>query len=57
MPTQRDYEIWIHAKPAKKVAVNGTNTTTDYDPAIKAARIAVQEDPARKAAIRIQYEL
>ena len=56
MPSKRDYEIWIHSKPARKVIVNGINTNADYDPATKAARIAVQEDPARKAAIRIQYE-
>jgi alpha-glucosidase (family GH31 glycosyl hydrolase) len=56
MPSQRDYDIWIHSKPAKKLAVNGSKSAGDYDPAAKATRIAVQEDPARKAAIRIQYE-
>jgi alpha-glucosidase (family GH31 glycosyl hydrolase) len=57
MPSRRDYDIWIHAKPAKTLTVNGSKTAADYDPAAKATRIAAQEDFARKAAIHIQYDL
>jgi alpha-glucosidase (family GH31 glycosyl hydrolase) len=56
MPSRRDYEIWIHSKPAKSLDVNGNKTAGDYDLAAKAMRIDVQEDPARKVAIRILCE-
>ena len=56
MPLQRDCEVWIHSRPAKKLAINGTQAAADYDPLAKATRIAVQEDAGRKAAIRLQCE-
>jgi hypothetical protein len=56
MPLQRDYEVWIHSRPAKKLAINGTQAAADYDPVAKATRIAVQEDAGRKAAIHLQCE-
>ncbi len=56
MPLQRDYEVWIHSRPAKKLAINGTQAAAGYDPVAKATRIAVQEDAGRKAAIHIQCE-
>ena len=56
MPRQRGYEVWIHAKPATNLAVNGSPAAGDYDAAAKATRLAVQEDPARQAAIRIRCD-
>jgi alpha-glucosidase (family GH31 glycosyl hydrolase) len=56
MPLRRDYEVWIHSRPAKKLAINGTLAAADYDPVAKATRIAVQEDAGRKAAIHLLCE-
>ncbi|MGO8675839.1 MAG: DUF5110 domain-containing protein [Limisphaerales bacterium] len=56
MPQQRDFEVWIHSNPARKLAVNGSQAAVNYDATAKATRIAVKEDPARKTAIRIECE-
>jgi alpha-glucosidase (family GH31 glycosyl hydrolase) len=57
MPAQRDYQVWIHVKPAKSLRLNGSDVAGDYDTQAKATRILAHEDPARKAGIHIQCEL
>jgi alpha-glucosidase (family GH31 glycosyl hydrolase) len=56
MPKRREYEIWIHAQPARKVTANDQAVTAEYDSAAKAIRLRVVEDPERKQPIVLRCE-
>jgi alpha-glucosidase (family GH31 glycosyl hydrolase) len=54
MPSKRSYEVWIHMTQPKNVAINGAAANWTYDPAAKAVKTNVSEDPGRKNPVIVE---